>query len=81
MKVTSVTITYHEARSARFQKVEHSVSLTVELSDGETVRDAINRYRPSLKETVTTFTGEEIYRLANEMDVMTDGQQEGRRGR
>jgi len=68
MKVKEITISYSEARSARFQKVEHNVSITVELVEGETVRDAINKYRPALQETVTEFTRNEIARVVQEAD-------------
>lgn len=80
MKVTALTIHYSEARSARYQKVEHSVSLTVELSEGENVRDAIARYRPALVETVADATFDNLVRVLEEDENMQqDGGAGGRR--
>jgi len=68
MRVKEVVISYEEKRSAGYQTVGHGLSITVELAQGETVNEAIAKYRDTLRDKVTAHTAEEANRLMREKE-------------
>lgn len=66
MKVDKIIISYDEKRSANYQTAGMGLTIEVTLGEGETVKQAIEKYKPALIKLVTETTAAEAQRLADE---------------
>ena len=66
MKISKVMVSYNEKRSGNYQAVDYGLMLEVELAEGESPKQAIDKYTPILRDSVTQVTETEIERLINE---------------
>jgi hypothetical protein len=66
MKVEKVIISYDEKRSQNYQTAGAGMTIEVALDEGETVKQAIERYKPALIQYVTKTTQDEVARLIEE---------------